>query len=641
LFRVGAIVTMEQMNQELQAAEEERNVLPQQPERNPNRQIIYLQTMVTGQAARMVMKASRVETPTLSAGRASRNIFLTSEEMPIGRLFYLLDKDPKYKLNLMNLIDLQLQFGQLVTTMDWNPTRLPLYTTQNARIINCQSGIEADVQLNKRMYWGEQTDINTLSGYLVLSRMACEILPALTSLAMVECQSEENGNVYRCRTLECLIYMIGSMGSFEKEEWAFLADQKLVKVGENDSLATLLRRGSVELRNQVTSAIRLLAHWEDVCNRVPYILNCSPSQTLSNLHRDWMAGLSEQQLLGRFKIDNIHVNEFVNLTAFMPRMYLVTGASMITCGEADVLERSRRLDVHKMVLHKLAILAYTGDAVNEGVSAAALSWEMAMQMERMRVTLNKQTLLCEHDATLSNVRKELSLEISGHVKTLPIQISLEWKRANMDIPISADFKLTSRYGYPLVVRYDGPLDASVPLCLDLATSGRAATIRKKAIEDMRLEKTPGLANKISQLETPGLANKISQLETSVNVQIQDVRNGLEQWVTCQQSFMQTIKNLISAGQQDGYGHVHDKTVEALTIAIQAQSIEQREVAGSGVAEGLVGDDVRDPLAGDKETVVCDVDPEAVWNIENQSEQMETGEGCSKNKGKGRGKRSTK
>ena len=60
-----------------------------------------------------------------------------------------------------------------------------------------------------------------------------------------------------------------------------------------------------------------------------------------------------------------------------------------------------------------------------------------------------------------------------------------------------------------------------------------------------------------------------------------------------------------------------------------------------MAEGLVGDDVRDPLAGDKETVVCDVDPEAVWNIENQSEQMETGEGCSKNKGKGRGKRSTK
>ncbi len=40
-------------------------------------------------------------------------------------------------------------------------------------------------------------------------------------------------------------------------------------------------------------------------------------------------------------------------------------------------------------------------------------------------------------------------------------------------------------------------------------------------------------------------------------------------------------------------------------------------------------------------MVVDVDPEAVWNIENQSEQMETGEGCSKNKGKGRGKRSSK
>ena len=550
--------------------------------------------------------------------------------MPVGRLFHLLDKDPKYKLNLMNLIDLQLQFGQLVTTMDWNLTRLPLYTTQNARIINCQSGIEAEVQLNKRMYWGEQTDINTLSGYLVLSRMACEILPALTSLALVECQSEEDGIVYRCRTLECLVHMIGSMGSFEEEEWTFLAHKEVAKVGDKDSLATILRRGaSFELRNQVISAIRLLAHWEDVCNRVPYILNCSPSQTLSNLHRDWMAGLSEQQLLGRFKIDNIHVNEFVNLTAFMPRMYLVTGASMVTSGEADVMERSRRLNVHKMVLNKLAKLAYSGDEVNEGVSAAALSWEMAMQMGRMRVTLNKQTLLCERDATLSNVRKELSLEISGHVKTLPIQISLEWKRANMDIPISADFKLTSRYGYPLVVRYDGPLDVSVPLCLDLATSGRAATIRRKAIEDMRLEKTPGLAN------------KISLLETSVNVRIQELQDGLEQWVNCQQSFMQAIKTLITTGQQDGYGHVHDKTVEALAIAIQAQTIEQPEEAGSRVAEGLVGGDGGDSVAGDREAVVIDVDPAAVYGIEIQTDQMETGEGCSKNKSKGKGKRSSK
>ena len=142
-------------------------------------------------------------------------------------------------------------------------------------------------------------------------------------------------------------------------------------------------------------------------------------------------------------------------------------------------------------------------------------------------------------------------------------------------------------------------------------------------------------------KTPGLADKISRLETSVNVRIQEMQDELEQWVTCQQSFMQTIKNLITTGQRDGYGHVHDKTVEALAIAIQAQTIEQREVAGSGVAEGLVGDDVVDPLAGDRETVVVEVDPEAVWNVENQPDQMEIGEGCSKNKGKGRGKRSSK
>ena len=33
------------------------------------------------------------------------------------------------------------------------------------------------------------------------------------------------------------------------------------------------------------------------------------------------------------------MNEFINLTAFMPRMYLVTGANLVTCGEADVMEQ--------------------------------------------------------------------------------------------------------------------------------------------------------------------------------------------------------------------------------------------------------------------------------------------------------------
>ena len=64
-----------------------------------------------------------------------------------------------------------------------------------------------------------------------------------------------------------------------------------------------------------------------------------PVSTLSSLQMDWAQGLSEQQLQGKFQINNIHINEHINLTVFVPRMFEVYSVSLVTYGPANVDDR--------------------------------------------------------------------------------------------------------------------------------------------------------------------------------------------------------------------------------------------------------------------------------------------------------------
>ena len=63
-----------------------------------------------------------------------------------------------------------------------------------------------------------------------------------------------------------------------------------------------------------------------------------------------------------------------------------------------------------------------------------------------------------------------------------------------------DFKLISRFGYPMPAKQEQPLDLSIPLCLDLEASGRQMQVDDQAMEEMRMETSPGLTTMLDNLE---------------------------------------------------------------------------------------------------------------------------------------------
>ena len=92
--------------------------------------------LVSNSASRLVLIMSRVELPTLSVGRASRNVFINSEDMPLADLIRLIDNEPRFKLNLVNMLSLQLEMGRCINSLDWALDRIPIYTSQNSRHLN-------------------------------------------------------------------------------------------------------------------------------------------------------------------------------------------------------------------------------------------------------------------------------------------------------------------------------------------------------------------------------------------------------------------------------------------------------------------------------------------------------------------------
>ena len=126
-----------------------------------------------------------------------------------------------------------------------------------------------------------------------------------------------------------------------------------------------------------------------------------------------------------------------------------------------------------------------------------------MRMKRLRPTLAKQTLLCEPDTTLEDVKKELSLELHGKLYTNLLFTNLEWKfnpEHRVNDLFDGDFKLISRFGFPVCVQQERPLDQNIPVCLDLELSGQQWKVDEHALEEMRMEETPGILTMIRKFE---------------------------------------------------------------------------------------------------------------------------------------------
>lgn len=245
-----------------------------------------IKQLVSGSAARLALRISRVDIPSLSIGRASTNVYRICEDIPLCNLISIIDSDPKYKLNLINMLDLQLQFGKMANSLGWCPTCVPLFTSQNGRHLNLQAADDHTKSINRKMYWIEQDDLNRLNDTIFLSRSVCEVFPSLVLVAKLE--YEVGNEKRRCQTLGELLPIVKYMGNLE--DWSHLSQVGVIPMDGNMSLATILcsidRSVDAQLKNQVNSAIWLLCHWPDVTNKVSFILKQMPPTRLSELQKD-------------------------------------------------------------------------------------------------------------------------------------------------------------------------------------------------------------------------------------------------------------------------------------------------------------------------------------------------------------------
>ena len=483
------------MNQKLLSNEEDGRHKQSVNEGNQVKPGLPVSALVSNSASRLVLVMSRVELPTLSVGRATRNIFLSSEDMPLADLARLIDNEPRFKLNLINMLSVQLEMGRCINSIDWPVDRIPIFTSQNSRHLNLMAAGEHSKAINRKLSWNETTSLNKLSATIFLSKLVCEILPSLVLLAKIEYLDGDERK--SCQTLGELLPIIKHMG--ELEDWHQLSKIDVIPADGKMSLQTVLRTvgNSVDLRlkTQVVSAIRLLAHWKDVVNKVTFILKQMPSTTLFELQKDWLEGKSEQDLSAKVFIDSIHVNEYMNLSVFIPRIFNVNSVSLITSGEMPAEIRYVRLDGQREIIDNLVSATYAGSLVNDKVDARVLTWEMQMRCKRLRPTLAKQILLCDPDTTLENVVKELRLELDGKVYTSLLTTNIEWKfnpEHKVNEWFEGDFKLVTRFGDPVCVQMDQPLNPNIPVCLDLELSGQQWRVDEQAMEEMRMEHTPGI-----------------------------------------------------------------------------------------------------------------------------------------------------
>ena len=78
-----------------------------------------------------------------------------------------------------------------------------------------------------------------------------------------------------------------------------------------------------------------------------------PPTTLSELQKDWLAGQSEQELTAKAFIDAVHVNEFVYLSVYVPRVIDINSVSLVTSGDMPSKIRYVRMNAQGRIIEKL------------------------------------------------------------------------------------------------------------------------------------------------------------------------------------------------------------------------------------------------------------------------------------------------
>jgi hypothetical protein len=422
------------------------------------------------------------------------------------------------------MIDMQLSLGKLINSFGWCATKIPILTTQNSRNLYVQAATMETMNINKRMFWVEMEDLNKLSALVFLSKLVTEALPALCLIGKLEFSS--NGNKRGSNVLGELIPLIEHLTKIE--DWRHLSEISVIPVEGTMSLATIIRGMSnsidARLKGQLVSSLRLLCHWQDVANKTSYILNQMPGVTLSDLQQSIQNGQTEKDLQAKASVESVYVNEYCTIDIYAPRIIDLHTTNLVTCEENEQDGRMVRIAALDRLVEKLVLHTYGSGIKNEAVNFYELQWEQQMQLQRIRAGLVRQTLLVDFNATMDTIKKDLSIDIMGKIFTSSLFTNLTWKydpaRAKKNELFEGNFKLFFRYGYPIPMKVS-PIDPQVPVCVELETSGRMWSVNELAIQDHRLETTPGIrellqdVNVRTEIQVKEMRDEIQALDSRV------------------------------------------------------------------------------------------------------------------------------
>ena len=94
--------------------------------------------------------------------------------------------------------------------------------------------------------------------------------------------------------------------------------------------------------------------------------------------------------------------------------------------------------------------------------------------------------------------------------------------------------MISRFGYPVCAQQEQPVNQNIPICLDLEVSGHQWKVDEQAMDEMRMETTPGLNTMLSNFEgevdykIKKLQDSLEEIENASNTHMISINNSLDQ-----------------------------------------------------------------------------------------------------------------
>jgi hypothetical protein len=218
----------------------------------------------------------------------------------------------------------------------------------------------------------------------------------------------------------------------------------------------------------------------------------------------------------------------------------------------------------------------------------------------------------DFNSTLETIKKDLSIDIMGKIWTNTLYTNLTWKfdpaKTKKNELFEGGFKLFYRFGYPIPMQIN-PINSQVPVCLELETSGRQWMVNELAIQDHRMEITPGIRELLQDVnvkveiqvkkmreEVQALDSRVIQHMFSTNQLLENMIIALNKKVGTNLQTLNLSVDKLNLDHDHSGGAAAESSSAGLPVAAGSSSAGLPVAAGSGSA-GL-------PVAGSNVAVAA-------------------------------------